>query len=57
MYLVGFFAAMSGVLIITLNSFMNYPVGVQYINGQIIDTDPYAIFLHLYNLLKQVMEF
>ncbi|BBL45303.1 cytochrome ubiquinol oxidase subunit I [Nanobdella aerobiophila] len=44
MYLVGFFAAMSGVLIITLNSFMNYPVGVQYINGQIIDTDPYAIF-------------
>ena len=44
MYLIGIFGAMSGLLIITLNSFMNYPVGIEYLNGQYIDTNPYAIF-------------
>jgi len=44
MYLIGIFGAMSGFLIITLNSFMNYPVGIEYLNGQYIDTNPYAIF-------------
>ena len=29
MYLIGIFAAMSGFLIITLNAFMNYPVGIE----------------------------
>jgi len=44
MYLIGIFAAISGLLIITLNSFMNYPVGIKYLDGQYIDTNPYAIF-------------
>jgi len=44
MYLIGIFGAMSGLLIITLNSFMNYPVGIEYLNGQYIDTNPYVIF-------------
>jgi len=44
MYLIGIFAAMSSFLIITLNAFMNYPVGIEYLNGQYIDINPYSIF-------------
>jgi len=44
MYLIGIFATMSGFLIITLNAFMNYPVGIEYLNGQYIDINPYSIF-------------
>jgi Cytochrome bd-type quinol oxidase, subunit 1 len=44
MYLIGIFGAMSGFLIITLNAFMNYPVGIEYLNGQYIDINPYSIF-------------
>jgi len=44
MYLIGIFAAMSGFLIITLNAFMNYPVGIEYLNGKYIDINPYSIF-------------
>ena len=46
MYLIGIFAAMSGFLIITLNAFMNYPVGIEYLNGQYIDINPYSIFFY-----------